>query len=100
MKITGPVFMIVFEDRDVSPEVFAGEQAESCARQRFKQVLDNWNASLFQRIDDGVRATSNPERRRAVIVPPHLIPSYSGNPRPLATRPVGRLYTSNTGAAK
>lgn len=59
MKITGPVFMIVFDDLDVSPEVFAGERAEDCARQRFKRVLDNWNASLFQRIDDGVRSQSD-----------------------------------------
>jgi hypothetical protein len=57
MKIYGPVFMIVYEDADVSPEVFAGEQAEECARRRFEQCLTNWNASLFQRIDDGQRGS-------------------------------------------
>lgn len=55
MHLVGPVFMIVFDDQDVAPEVFAGEQAEECAQRRFKQVLDNWNAGLFQRIDDGER---------------------------------------------
>lgn len=57
MKIQGSVFMIVFEDADVSPEVFAGEQAEECAKRRFEQCLANWNASLFQRIDDGKRSS-------------------------------------------
>lgn len=55
MNLVGPVFMIVFDDRDVSPEVFGGEQAEEGARARFEQVLTNWNANLFQRIDDGRR---------------------------------------------
>jgi hypothetical protein len=47
----------VYEDAEVSPEVFAGEQAEECARRRFEQCLMNWNASLFQRIDDGQRGS-------------------------------------------
>lgn len=58
MKLRGPVFMIVYEDHDVRPEVFGGEEAEECARVRFEQILANWNASLFKRIDDGRRATS------------------------------------------
>lgn len=55
MKITGPLYMIVFEDCDISPEVFAGEDAERFARKRFEQVLISWNASLFKRIDNGIR---------------------------------------------
>lgn len=58
MKLSGPVFLIVFEDRDVAPECFGGEQAEEGARDRFEQVLTNWNASLFQRIDDGIRGSA------------------------------------------
>lgn len=55
MNLVGPVFLIVFADRDVPPECFGGEQAEQAARARFEQVLTNWNANLFQRIDDGRR---------------------------------------------
>ena len=55
MNLVGPVFVIMFDDRDVPPEVFGGEQAEAGARARFEQVLTNWNANLFQRIDDGRR---------------------------------------------
>lgn len=57
MKLHGPVFMIVYEDPDVEPEVFAGERAEECARRRFEYCLMSWNASLFQRIDDGQRGS-------------------------------------------
>lgn len=60
MNLHGPVFMIVFDDRDVPPEVFGGEQAEQGARARFEQVLTNWNANLFQRIDDGRRPLDKP----------------------------------------
>lgn len=55
MELNGPVFMIYFEDQSRGPEVFSGEGAEAGARRRFTFVLQNWNAHLFQRIDDGKR---------------------------------------------
>jgi hypothetical protein len=66
MNLVGPVFMIVFDDRDVPPEVFGGEQAELGARARFERVLTNWNANLFQRIDDGRRPSTGAQRRGKV----------------------------------
>lgn len=55
MNLVGPVFVIMFDDRDVPPEVFGGEGAEVAAHARFEQVLTSYNANLFQRIDDGRR---------------------------------------------
>jgi len=54
--MSDPVFLIFFEDYDRRPEIFLGDGAEVCARQRFEQVLGGgWNAHLFQCIDDGKR---------------------------------------------
>lgn len=69
MKLHGPVFMIVFDDTDVSPQVFAGEQAKECAKRAFEMHLMNWNCCLFQRIDDGVRGSARREAfRRALAI--------------------------------
>lgn len=40
-------WVIMFEDVDVSPEVFIGEGAEAAARHRFKANLLNWNCHLL-----------------------------------------------------
>lgn len=56
VKLYGPFFLIMYEEPGIPVEYFGGEQAEQCARKRFEQVLDSYNASLFQRIDDGIRS--------------------------------------------
>lgn len=61
MNLVGPVFVIMFDDRDVPPEVFGGEGAEVAAHARFEQVLTSYNANLFQRIDDGRRPLPSQE---------------------------------------
>lgn len=67
MKLHGPVFMIVFDDAGVGPEVFAGEQAEDCARRAFEAHLSNWNCSLFRRVDDGLRHGAKREEFRIAL---------------------------------
>lgn len=58
MKLSGPVFLIVFDDPDIPLETFAGERAEELAKRRFEQLLMYWSAGLYQRVDDGRRSPS------------------------------------------
>lgn len=41
-------WLIYFEDHEVRPEIFTGENAEEAARCRFIAISDNWNAHLFE----------------------------------------------------
>jgi hypothetical protein len=52
MKIDGPAFCILYEDRDRAPEIFLGEGAESFARQRFRIAKDHWSCHLMMEIED------------------------------------------------
>lgn len=40
-------WLIFFEDAGMKPEIFMGEGAGKVARQRYEELLVNWNCSLF-----------------------------------------------------
>ena len=50
---TEPVWIIRYQDQDISDEVFAGEDAEKFARRRFDQQRNSWSLSLFQEVARG-----------------------------------------------
>jgi len=50
---TEPVWIIRYQDQDMSDEVFAGEGAEKFARRRFDQQRNAWSLSLFQEVARG-----------------------------------------------
>lgn len=41
------LWLIYFHDKDVQPEVFAGEGAEDAARRRYDQVSTGYNCHLM-----------------------------------------------------
>ena len=44
------VWMIYFDDAEVQPEVFTGENARWTAHQRFENISTIYNCHLFQRV--------------------------------------------------
>ncbi len=46
--MTGDVWLIYFEDKDMAPEVFVGEEN---SRRRFDQLRQNWSVHLFRLAD-------------------------------------------------
>lgn len=43
-----PHWLIFFADASMKPEYFTGLGAERAARERYKQLLGNWNCRLFR----------------------------------------------------
>ena len=46
-----PAWLILYEDKGVPPDYFAGEGAEQAAHRTYKQRLVNWNCHLFKTIE-------------------------------------------------
>lgn len=48
----GPVWLILFDDRDRPPEIITDEAA---ARERFRRISDSWNGHLFVKVQSNSR---------------------------------------------
>ncbi len=64
MERRDELWMIYFEDKSRSYEIYSGENAEDCAKKRYSILLDSWHCHLMQKV------TLTQEGQEPITLPP------------------------------